>query len=571
MRRVRSRRVLGRMAWLLATLPMAASAGVPLRFAWQPAGSAAGEWQLDGGHPLTSASMQALPASRETPLGSVWKLFVYSYLVDRRLPSDDYRCGEEAQRRDDEVYCCHAGDKIDREQALVQSCGLYFEPTRLGLDAVQWRDYWHERQAPAWLQQLSNLRPEQQVPVADLLAALRAVPDEAREQAAHTLISVITQGYGQGTVADYGSLLRAKTWTMPAAGGGSIGGAAGWLADGTPVWLSGPGGSHRALAAAAPQLRPLLQQVPVDDSAACVVVDYFERYPIREVLPAQGHATVPDGALDGRYRVGFVNGNWLEIESHGELALRHGADGVPRIRGRLGLNDYVARVLDREGDASETAAAQALAVAARSYLLQQAPLDRGCWHIADSSRTQRVAPRPASVAAMHAASWTDSLVLGGASVQYHRDRAAPAQLSWQQAVALSRQGLPFDAILARSWPDATLTSFLSPLGGDCRPLAGAQAWIDREIPQWTRRLAGEPGYETPAAPAVCALREGRPYADARRNRLYVSGLASEEDRIALAHEYLHLAFAHHPRGQDERFVEARARALLRTRPQEAQP
>ncbi|MGD7314702.1 hypothetical protein ACQCSJ_26320, partial [Ralstonia pseudosolanacearum] len=52
-------------------------------------------------------------------------------------------------------------------------------------------------------------------------------------------------------------------------------------------------------------------------------------------------------------------------------------------------------------------------------------------------------------------------------------------------------------------------------------------------------------------------------ADARRNRLYIQRFAGEEDRIALAHEYLHLAFARHPRGQDEGFVEATARRLIR--------
>ena len=115
-----------------------------------------------------------------------------------------------------------------------------------------------------------------------------------------------------------------------------------------------------------------------------------------------------------------------------------------------------------------------------------------------------------------------------------------------------------------SWPGATLTSFLSPLGGDCQPLADAQAWLDDHAARWAQALAGEAGYEPPARVAVCALREGRPYADARRERLYVAGLRSEEDRIALTHEYLHLAFAHHPRGQDEAFIEARARTLLRS-------
>ena len=46
--------------------------------------------------------------------------------------------------------------------------------------------------------------------------------------------------------------------------------------------------------------------------------------------------------------------------------------------------------------------------------------------------------------------------------------------------------------------------------------------------------------------------------------LYVYALKSEEDRIALAHEYVHLAFQHHPRGLDEGFVEATARTLIRT-------
>ena len=95
-------------------------------------------------------------------------------------------------------------------------------------------------------------------------------------------------------------------------------------------------------------------------------------------------------------------------------------------------------------------------------------------------------------------------------------------------------------------------------------VANARQWLAQRAPQWERRLAAEPGYETPPLPAVCEVREGRPYADARRNRLYIHRLASEDDRVALAHEYLHLAFARHPRGQDEDFVEAMARKLVRT-------
>jgi uncharacterized protein YfaQ (DUF2300 family) len=156
------------------------------------------------------------------------------------------------------------------------------------------------------------------------------------------------------------------------------------------------------------------------------------------------------------------------------------------------------------------------------------------------------------------------LVLTGVPVQYHHDKAAAGQMSWLAAKASAQDGLTFDAILARTWPQATLTSFASPLSGDCIVVAGAQAWLQRNAPLWARRMDGAAGYETPDVPAVCAVREGRPYADAQRNRVYVYRLQTEEDRIALAHEYVHLAFQHHPRGVDEAFVERTARMLIRT-------
>lgn len=54
--------------------------------------------------------------------------------------------------------------------------------------------------------------------------------------------------------------------------------------------------------------------MPDDD--ACVVVDFFARYPIREVRDASGKP-VAAGRLEGRYAVRFVNGNTLPIESKG--------------------------------------------------------------------------------------------------------------------------------------------------------------------------------------------------------------------------------------------------------------
>lgn len=536
----------------------------PLHFAWLRDGSAR-LWTFN------PASLSAppgpgapLPATLETPLGSVWKLFVYVYLIDRQLPAPDYQCTGNGR---EEAYCCTAGGHIDRDHALVKSCGLFFDAHRLRLDPAGWRQYWRALKAPAWVQELYALDPERRVRVDDLLRVLQAVPARAREDAGNTLVSVVTSGRGAGTVSLYGSLLRAKTWTMPdpAHPGGYEGGAAGWLADGTPVWLGGRGGSPRVLAAAAPRIAPLVAQSAVPDDRACVVVDFFSRYPVKKVLVTRAHGRpAPFGLLDGTFSVGFENGNWLPIESHGELLLERGRNGEPVIIGRFGMNDYVARVVAREGDATQPQAARALAVAARSYLVQHAGRDRGCYRIDDDSRTQRVLPRAPDAAARAAANFTDGLVLAGAPVQFHHDKAAPGQMSWLAAKAAAQRGLTFDAILARTWPGATLTSFASPLAGDCVAVMGARAWLRREAPKWDARLAGAAGYEKPVLPAVCEVTSGRPYADAGRNRLYIRRLRSDDDRIALAHEYLHLAFAHHPRGQDETFIEQTARRLILT-------
>ncbi|WMY10774.1 DUF2300 domain-containing protein [Paraburkholderia phenoliruptrix] len=539
-----------------------------LRFAWLRDGQSQ-LWQTAAEGAAVGFSPQsalALPATLETPLGSVWKLFVYGYVVDRNIATPDYTC---SGGDPEEVYCCMTGGYVDREHALVQSCGRFFEPARLQLDPADWRKYWAAAHAPAWLRDLHAMTPAQRVPVAQLLAALQAMPARPREAAASTLVSVLTSGRGEGTVALYGSLLRAKTWTMPDAArpGASVGGAAGWLADGTPVWLGGPGGSARVLASAAPRIAPLLAQIAVPDDGACVVVDFFSRYPVREVLGEKGvnrSAAVSDGPLNGEFRVGFVNGNWARVTIRGELRVDRNAAGAPQIVGRFGMNDYVARVVEREGDTAQPEAAKALAVAARTYAVQHGVHDHGCLRIDDSSSTQRVLPRAPTAAARRAADFTDALVLTGVPVQYHHDKAAPGQMSWLAAKASAQTGLTFDAILARTWPQATLTSSMSPLSGDCIAVAGAHEWLQRNAPLWARRMDGVPGYETPDLPAVCAVREGRPYADAQRNRVYVYRLQTEEDRIALAHEYVHLAFQHHPRGLDEDFVERTARLLIRT-------
>lgn len=504
---------------------------------------------------------QSTPAGLTAPLGSVWKLFVYSYVVAQRVETPDYTCkGGDPE----EVYCCDAGGSIDREAALVRSCGRFFAPQRLKLDPQAWQSFWQAQHAPAWLTQLSALRESTRVPVPALLDALDAIPADARRDASQTLLGVLMQPNAGGAVGVLGSGVRAKTWTLPDPqhAGQRIGGAAGWFADGQPFWLGGSGVGIAVLRQAAPALASYREGRLVPDDAACVEVRFFERYPLKAVLAVPAGTPVVAGPLTGRLRAVFANGNSVEFASGGELSLRV-EGGHPVVMGHLGVNDYVARVIDREGAAQPAAAAAALAVAARSYLAQEAARRSGCYVIGDSSATQRVSPRPASAAARKVADWTSDLVVQGVPVRYHLDKSAPGLLSWRDAVAQAQAGASFEHILARAFPGSTLGGLLATAGASCRAVPQAQRWLAARVSRWRHRLNGEAGYAEPdPLPVICMGEGARPYADTERHRLYVRGWQTQEDRIALTHEYLHVAFEGHPRAQDEALVERLARGLI---------
>ncbi len=97
---------------------------------------------------------------------------------------------------------------------------------------------------------------------------------------------------------------------------------------------------------------------------------------------------------------------------------------------------------------------------------------------------------------------------------------------------------------------------------DCRRQPQREAWLLAQAERWHRRLMSQTGYERPAAFTVCHLAQGRPYVDYDRDRIYLRSVSVEEDALSLAHEYLHLAFKHHPLARDERFIERTARQLL---------
>jgi uncharacterized protein YfaQ (DUF2300 family) len=362
-----------------------------------------------------------------------------------------------------------------------------------------------------------------------------------------------------------GARWRIKTWSWHEGDDARrrIGGFAGWL-DGSPVWASARGTSRTVLARHARALAqlPLAPGAPSPDrDDDCVEVRLFARYPIERVTQRERIAS--PGTLRGDYRVAFRNGNTIGIGSSGELVLvapeQH--DAAPTLVARLSREDYVARVLEREAAAEPVEAARALAIVVRTYLQQNQRPGSNCATIDDSSATQRVLPRAPGAAARAIAAWTRDLVLAGATVRYHLDEPGPDRLAWSEAVSQAGSGARYDRILAQAFPRARLARWGQAVN-DCGAVDGAAAWLRRQLPAWRPRLDAEIGYAETTDFEICRLASGRPHVDRLRRRLYVRALRSQQDRLDLTHEYLHLAFEAHPNGQDETYVEALARRLL---------
>lgn len=517
---------------------------------------------------------QSVPASSlptMVPVGSLWKLFVFAYSVERRIASAPYVCTAATGRIADEHYCCAPGEGIHRDRALARSCAPFFEPSRLGIAPSEWREHWRAANAPTWITDIRAMHPDTRVSLADLLATLAAISPRTRDEARHALLEVGFAGYGRDARAELGTGIRYKTYTWHRADRPdvTIGGAAGWLADGTPFWFGARGSSRAALTAWASQIASaqpaakrnahLAKSAVGASDPTCVQVDFFARYPIRNVLHEQKPDHWMPGTLHGRVRVEFENGTWLLVTSAARLRLDT-TEGK-KISGRFTLNEYVARVIDREASASQREASRALAIAARTYLLQNAAFEGGCWRIEDSTRTQRVSPNPPSEAALGVAWFTDEQILRNVEVRYHRDAPGVDRMSWDHAVAQAARGDHFETILATAYPRGELVTMAG--NADCSRIGAAEAWLTKTAPRWARRLSAEAGYEPlGAALRVCTLGDGRPYADQARLRIYVRGWRSLDERIGLAHEYLHLAFRNHPRGNDEVFVERLARQLV---------
>ena len=370
------------------------------------------------------------------------------------------------------------------------------------------------------------------------------------------LLDVVLSAVDGNVVGELGGRLRVKTWSWLGDQDAQSrqGGFAGWTTDGAPIWAGGRGTSQMVLRHYGQALASVLPTAWPVDAGRCVEVGLFSKYPLSKVLSGDRVAT--SGPMRGDYRVEFANGNALDIHSDGELFLLN-----DKLVARLDREEYVARVLEREARPEPAEAAKALAVAIRTYLLQNATRNGDCLSIDDSSNRQRVAPRPASAESRNIAAWTADLVLAGSTVTYHSDQPGPDKLAWQQAVEQANAGQRYDAILLHAYPRASLSRWDNPVAS-CEALPAAQDWLQKQRRGWRPRLESETGYNEVSTFAVCRLAFGRPFVDRERQRIYVRGVLSLQDRLDLTHEYLHLAFEAHPNGQDETYIEGLARHLL---------
>jgi uncharacterized protein YfaQ (DUF2300 family) len=258
--------------------------------------------------------------------------------------------------------------------------------------------------------------------------------------------------------------------------------------------------------------------------------------------------------------VKFSNGNVLPIKSNGELTLS-AVENKPQLWGKLGVQEYIARVLDREADATKTEAARALSIAARSYLYQNAQFHQACWQIDDDSRMQRVSASPASEAAKAVTAMTEDLALTGSPIYYHQNKSATNTLNWQVAVKQAEQGDDYLAILHEAYPNASWR--LSNQMQQCKRLPSAEQYVQKNLAEVQRKIGSTAGLESVNGLKICQLDYGNPYADQQTMSMFVRDWRSENDRITLWHEYLHLALRFHPNGANEELIETTAQQLAK--------
>lgn len=277
-----------RIVWLLAlvTLPTLAEE-TPLQLALRGA-------QHDQLYQLSSSGVtkvSVLPDTLTTPLGSLWKLYVYAA---GGYPSTGAAIPVSRQLPGRGLLLSGWGEHNARFRA-----GTFLWTLFCAAAVAYWRryvgQYWQQRQAPAWLASLTTLKPETSVTVKSLLDSLATLP--AQNKAQEVLLDVVLDEAKIGVASMLGSRVRVKTRSWFADDKQEIrqGGFAGWLTDGTPLWVTGSGTSKTVLTRYATALNRVLPVPTQVASGQCVLVDLFARYPLKKVTEEKY-----DGSQAGR-------------------------------------------------------------------------------------------------------------------------------------------------------------------------------------------------------------------------------------------------------------------------------
>lgn len=500
----------------------------------------------------------------KTPLGSLWKLFVYVYGRENGLVNAPYTC---TGNNPEEVFCCNKGESINEEDALARSCGLYFSPHRLQISQKNWKNFWNKKNVNvSWLNELDDLKPKTRIEVNELLTVLKKVNEfpKAVDYIDKALIKVVLVGTARQSLSELGAFSRIKTftWDDPKNEGKFIGGFAGWLSDGAVVWGVGSGKSSEYLTRVSPALDKHWKKTVHIRGKQCVTVRYFHDYKIRKVVDLSLGTKALDGVMDGNYRIEFVTGKKIILNSNNKLVLKT-MNGEQFIDGKMGINNYIARVLDREVSSKYSSAAEAFSIVIRSYLLERAKKISGCFHVIDSSKFQRVSANIASEKSLAIASKTSGLILNNAaSVKYHLDKYGKNMISWVKARGLDLIGYNFQEILKSFYPASSLVYNSGHYSHSCGVLSKANRWLKEKSPRWHKVLVSRPGYERPNNFKVCKLSNGAPFANKKTNEIFVRNFLGFENQYSIAHEYLHLAFKFHPIGSNEKEIDKIAKKLV---------
>jgi uncharacterized protein YfaQ (DUF2300 family) len=278
-------------------------------------------------------------------------------------------------------------------------------------------------------------------------------------------------------------------------------------------------------------------------------VHFFRKYYLKKVIQSTTGQIIHDGPLTGNIQIMFQNGKTLNFVADGSIQLKNNL-----ITGLFSQDEYVARVLEREALVKPLEAARAFSVLIRSYLFERAKLSDGKIDIEDSTWFQRVSPGTPSQDALKISRFTHDLILKGKSIN-HGDEL------WKVFKSEASQGRNFVQILKKTFPGHSLELKNDQREIDCRRLKLAESYLDHAQKKWRRRLGQEIGHEEIGDVQVCELNFTKPYSDLWKNRIFLHFDESHEARVTLAHEYLHLAFKHHPRTNDETFIENLAQKL----------